>query len=93
MVLDKWFTVIMYVIIGISTCVLYIVYASHMLNYNLMCSSYTHSVCGFRTRRGGSGQTEKWRLSRILSNPTVLGDNLQEDLELEEEVPLEEKLR
>ncbi|KAK4297667.1 hypothetical protein Pmani_029930 [Petrolisthes manimaculis] len=50
------------------------------------------SSASFRTRRGGSGQTEKWRLSRILSNPTVLGDNLQEDLELEEEVPLEEQV-
>lgn len=57
-----------------------------------MCSSY-NTWFGFRTRRGASGQTEKWRLSRILSNPTVLGDNLQEDLELEEEVPLEEQVK
>nr|XP_027220471.1 ATP-binding cassette sub-family C member Sur-like [Penaeus vannamei] len=42
------------------------------------------------TKRPSTSPSDKWHLGRVISSSNNLGDDLDEDLELEEEVPLEE---
>ncbi|XP_042877609.1 ATP-binding cassette sub-family C member 9-like isoform X1 [Penaeus japonicus] len=42
------------------------------------------------TKRPSTSPSDKWHLGRVISSANNLGDNLDEDLELEEEVPLED---
>ncbi|XP_063611389.1 ATP-binding cassette sub-family C member 9-like [Penaeus indicus] len=42
------------------------------------------------TKRPSTSPSDKWHLGRVISSSNNIGDDLDEDLELEEEVPLEE---